>query len=49
MYLLKPKPKDKIVDAWDLVDIESVQPEATEPLEAIHITKEDNKCTFPAL
>ena len=49
MYLLKPKPKDKITDAWDLVDIESVQPEATEPLEAIHITKEDNKCTFPAL
>jgi branched-chain amino acid transport system substrate-binding protein len=49
LYLLKPKPKDKITDAWDLVDIESTQPEPSEPLEAIHITKEDNKCTFPPL
>ena len=49
LYVLKPKPKDKITDDWDLVDIDSTQPEPSEPLEAIHVTKEDNKCTFPPL
>ena len=44
--VLQPKPKDKLTDQWDWLDIVGWQPLANEALDAIHITQADNTCKF---
>ena len=46
MYTLTPKPKDKMVDKWDMADVSPPVPGPTEPLEVIAPTREENPCSF---
>ena len=46
IYVLQPKPKDKLTDQWDWLDIIGTEPGPNEPLESIDITKADNVCKF---
>jgi branched-chain amino acid transport system substrate-binding protein len=46
MYTLALKPKDKLTDQWDWLDVAAVNPGASDTLESIHIAKADSVCKF---
>ena len=48
MYTIKFKPAAEVKDKWDLFTLSAPVPAATQSLEVIAPTREDNNCTMPA-
>jgi branched-chain amino acid transport system substrate-binding protein len=48
MYSIRPKPKDKMTDRYDLAVIDAIVPGPDQPLESIAPTREENACSFAA-
>jgi branched-chain amino acid transport system substrate-binding protein len=48
MYTIKFKPANEVKDKWDLFTLSAPVPAASQSLEAIAPTREDNNCTMPA-
>ena len=48
MYTIKFKPANEVKDKWDLFTLSSPVPAASQSLEVIAPTREDNNCTMPA-
>jgi branched-chain amino acid transport system substrate-binding protein len=44
MYTMSAKPADQVADPWDLMEVGPAVPEASEALEAIAPTREENPC-----
>ncbi len=48
MYSIKPKPKDKMTDRYDLAVVDATVPGKDQPLDIIAPTREENGCSFSA-
>ena len=49
LYILKLKPKDKVTDQWDILDIVQEVPGPDQPLESLWVPPEQDTCKLPSL
>ena len=48
MYTVRFKPANEVKDKWDLFTISQPVPAASQSLEVLAPTREENNCTMPA-
>lgn len=49
LYILKLKPKDKVKDQWDILDVVQEVPGPNEPLSNLWVASQDDTCKLPSL